>query len=277
MKNMKEKYEDIKIPNRLDQVVNETIRNFEREKNLNKNMMIMKRLGIGTTAAAMALTLGINTNQVFAENLESIPVVGGIVKVINFQNYTVNDGNKNADINVPNIQGLKNNDLQLSMNNQFIEDGKALYNKIIDSNGKISINSNFKIITDNDKYLTIKVETSQVEASGCNTVKYYTIDKEKQCVLTLEGLFEGTNYVDVISSNIKEQMREQMKNDKNKLYFIDDENIDNSDFEKIDKNQNFYINNNGEIVISFDEYEVAPGYMGVVEFTIPNSVINSIK
>ena len=72
-------------------------------------------------------------------------------------------------------------------------------------------------------------------------------------------------------------MREQMKNDKNKLYFIDDENIDNSDFEKIDKNQNFYINNNGEIVISFDEYEVAPGYMGVVEFTIPNSVINSIK
>ena len=46
---------------------------------------------------------------------------------------------------------------------------------------------------------------------------------------------------------------------------------------KIDKNQNFYINNNGEIVISFDEYEVAPGYMGVVEFTIPNSVINSIK
>lgn len=33
MKNMKEKYEDIKIPNRLDQVVNETIRNFEREKN----------------------------------------------------------------------------------------------------------------------------------------------------------------------------------------------------------------------------------------------------
>ena len=174
MKNMKEKYEDIRIPNRLDQVVNETIRNFEREKKLNKNMMIMKRLGIGTTAAAMALTLGINTNQVFAENLESIPVVGGIVKVINFQNYTVNDGNKNADINVPNIQGLKNNDLQLSMNNQFIEDGKALYNKIIDSNGKISINSNFKIITDNDKYLTIKVETSEVEASGYNTVKYYT-------------------------------------------------------------------------------------------------------
>ena len=38
MKNMKEKYEDIKIPNRLDQVVNETIRNFEREKKLNKNM-----------------------------------------------------------------------------------------------------------------------------------------------------------------------------------------------------------------------------------------------
>ncbi|WP_416212753.1 RsiV family protein [Paenibacillus donghaensis] len=28
-------------------------------------------------------------------------------------------------------------------------------------------------------------------------------------------------------------------------------------------------NNDGKLVISFDKYEVAPGYMGVLEFIIP--------
>jgi hypothetical protein len=45
------------------------------------------------------------------------------------------------------------------------------------------------------------------------------------------------------------------------------------DFDSIAKDQSFYINNEGKLVISFDKYEVAPGYMGVVEFIIPSNVI----
>ncbi|MCH1968737.1 RsiV family protein [Romboutsia hominis] len=47
-------------------------------------------------------------------------------------------------------------------------------------------------------------------------------------------------------------------------------------FKFIDKNQDFYINKNGELVICFDKYDVAPGYMGLVEFTIPNNVIKPL-
>ena len=36
--------------------------------------------------------------------------------------------------------------------------------------------------------------------------------------------------------------------------------------------ESFYFNEEGLLVIAFDEYEVAPGYMGAVEFTIPSSV-----
>ncbi|WP_236124819.1 RsiV family protein [Clostridioides sp. ES-S-0054-01] len=49
------------------------------------------------------------------------------------------------------------------------------------------------------------------------------------------------------------------------------------DFESIDKYQDFYFNKNGNLVISFDEYEVASGYMGAVEFVIPNKVIENLK
>ena len=47
-------------------------------------------------------------------------------------------------------------------------------------------------------------------------------------------------------------------------------------FEKISKEQSFYINSEGKLVISFDKYEVAPGYMGIQEFVIPTEVISEI-
>lgn len=69
-------------------------------------------------------------------------------------------------------------------------------------------------------------------------------------------------------------MRQQMKNDENKIYFIDTDMSEN-DFKQIKEDQNFYFNNN-DLVICFDEYEVAPGYMSKTEFIIPNNIIYDI-
>ena len=55
-------------------------------------------------------------------------------------------------------------------------------------------------------------------------------------------------------------------------YFIDSEFSD-WDFQKIKKNQNFYVDKNHQLVLVFDKYEAAPGYMGQVEFTIDSSLL----
>lgn len=47
-------------------------------------------------------------------------------------------------------------------------------------------------------------------------------------------------------------------------------------FDTIEANQDFYFNENDEIVIEFDEYEAAPGYMGIVSFTIPRNVTEAM-
>ena len=47
-------------------------------------------------------------------------------------------------------------------------------------------------------------------------------------------------------------------------------------FQAVTPENNFYLNEKDELVIVFDEYEVAPGFMGVIEFTVPKEVI-SIK
>lgn len=41
-------------------------------------------------------------------------------------------------------------------------------------------------------------------------------------------------------------------------------------------NQSFYITDQGKLMISFDKYVVAPGYMGIQEFEIPTDVLQDV-
>ncbi len=59
-------------------------------------------------------------------------------------------------------------------------------------------------------------------------------------------------------------MERQMDADEDISYFLNSEFFE--DFETIQADQSFYITDNNKLVISFDKYEVAPGYMGVVTF-----------
>ena len=79
-----------------------------------------------------------------------------------------------------------------------------------------------------------------------------------------------------ISENIKKQMRDQMKSDENADYWIDSKDFPEDDFKSIKADTEFYVNAKGEIVICFGQGEVAPMYMGAVEFVIPADAIRDI-
>ena len=96
-------------------------------------------------------------------------------------------------------------------------------------------------------------------------------------MITLKSLFEDDQYLNIVSENIKEQMKQQMAADPNKIYWVTEEETEPIEpFTKIGPNQQFYISADHKLVISFDEYDVAPGYMGAVEFIIPTEVISTI-
>ena len=61
-------------------------------------------------------------------------------------------------------------------------------------------------------------------------------------------------------------MKEQMEQEENVTYFIDD------DIEIIHEDSNFYFNENKDLVIVYNKYDIAPGYMGCPEFVIPQDV-----
>lgn len=92
-------------------------------------------------------------------------------------------------------------------------------------------------------------------------------------MIILKDLFrEDANFKKIISDNIKEQMKKRMEEDENLTYWIDSE-VPEWDFKSINDDTTFYINEKGKLVIVFDEYEVAPGFMGVQEFEIPTEII----
>lgn len=274
---LKENYNNIKIPARLNDVVNDAINKKSNHKIQTKWLV--------TAASICAVVGAININPVFADNLEQIPVIGNLVKIVNFSNYQIKDNGYEASIKVPKIEGLDNKELEYKLNKEFEENGKKLYSQYLEEvkglkesneSGHKSAESWYEVKTDNDNILSLVIYEYEAEGSSNTTRRFYNIDKKNQTVLTLEGMFKNDDYINVISENIKQQMAEQMKRDKNKIYWLNDKEARNGNFKSIKKDQGFYINKSGELVICFDKYEVGPGAMGLVEFTIPKDIIKPL-
>lgn len=275
---MKQHYMDIPIPKELDFIVNRAIKqNKKRKSNF--------KWAFAVAAAAILFVAGINTSSSLAHALSEVPLVGDLVKVLTFREYKFNEGTYKANLEVPAITNLDNKTLEETLNNKYLEEGKKLYSDFTiemeklkqNGGGHLGIDSGYVIKTDNDQILSVGRYVVNTVGSSSTTFKYDTIDKKKQLLITLPSLFKDDAYIRVISENIKEQMKEQMKEDPKKIYWVEGvSNQVNSYFKTITKDQNFYINANGQLVISFQKYEVSPGYMGVVEFIIPTSVLSDM-
>lgn len=276
----KKNYENIEIPEELDFIVHQAIRESGRKmKNKNK----VKTWVMGTAAAAVLFIGSINVSPAMASALAEVPVVGQFVKVVTFREYTVDEGNYQANIQVPAVEGLDNEAFQNGLNEKYLEENKQLYEEFMKEieelkaegiEGYLGVDSGYEIKADNDRILSIGRYVVNTVGSSSTTVKYDTIDKKNEMLITLPSLFLDERYIEIISQNIQEQMKQQMKEDTEKIYWVTGENFE--PFDQIAANQNFYINNEFQLVISFDKYEVAPGYMGVVEFIIPTDILSPI-
>ena len=286
LEHLKKEYMETPMPEELDFMIRKSLkegRNTMKKKTRGKNIGV---IAAAAAAAIVVFTAGINVSPAFASTMSKIPVIGNVVKVLTFKEYVYNDGNHNADIKVPSIEGLENKDLQNSLNEKYLAENKKLYEEFEadmeemkkNGDGHLGVDSGYEVKTDTDKILSVGRYVVNMVGSSSTTMKYDTIDKENEILITMPSLFKDESYVDVISENIKEQMLQQKKEDENKTYWV--EGIENEGiterFEKISAEQNFYITLEGKLVISFDKYEVAPGYMGIVEFEIPTNVISDI-
>jgi len=275
---LKKEYMGTPIPENLYSIIDEQIKNIKLENK--KKYSFKRRLNVALVSI-LSFVLLINVSPAFAETISRVPVLSHLVKLVTVREYIIKKDGYDARIKVPEIQGLDDKNLEKRINENFNNEGRKLYeelNKEVNLN-KVNnkyVSTDYVVKSETNNRLSIEMEKLEIEASGYTTKKLYNIDKNKKIILTLPMLFKDEKYIDIISQNIKVQMREQMKKDSNKVYFIDQDEGGLENFSKIDKNQDFYINDKNQLVISFDEYEVAPGYMGAIEFVIPDDVLNGL-
>ncbi|RHQ95214.1 DUF3298 domain-containing protein [Peptoclostridium sp. AF21-18] len=279
---LKENYNNIEIPKELDDVINDAFNESENKKLENnkkdwrRNMKNMKKW-YASAAAVGLIIVSVNASSTFAKSLENIPVIGNIIRVVNFNNYRIDKDGMDVSISLPEVSS-DSKDLEYKLNKEFEKEGKEAYKKYeaevekLEKEGKTTHKSAemwSETVAENDKTLSVAIYNTETEASASTSRKIYNIDKKDKTILTLEGMFGNNDYVDVLSKNILSQMKERTKKDSNDVYFVD------NTF-KIKKDQPFYINDKGELVICFDEYEVAPGSAGLVEFVIPSNIVSKL-
>lgn len=296
---MKQDYETIPIPLDLKQRVKEGIAQVKKEedeeegkimkgKKISKKALLGLKISGGAVVAIVALALISNLNAPAARAMENIPLLGSIVKVVTFRTFESSDKEMSANVKIPEVEvrdssGKKNDAATKKINDavdQYTQKIIEQYKEdVIATNGegREEVSVDYQVVTDNRRLYSLKIDTVIALNTSGITVKIYHIDKETGKMVQLKDIFkEGTKYLQALTEEIKNQMRQRMAEDDQEMYFIDDEDMPEINWKGLTEDANFYINKKGNLVFVFDKYEVAPGYMGACEFEIPQGVISGM-
>lgn len=234
---------------------------------------IWQKLG-GAVAALLAIAILLpNLSPTISYAMAELPVIGSFFEAVTFRTYEVQTGKNHVSIEVPEILP---NDGQSSgadaINQEVTEYTNELINQFeaeMHADGYFNLDVKWDVVTDTENWFTLKVHTTLVMASSTDEVRYYHIDVPTGEIKTLADIFpDDFDYVTVISEEIKEQMQERMAEDPQEVYWLDNTKVEEWRFDQIAPDHNFYFNEEGQIVIPFNKYEVGPGSTGAPEFVL---------
>lgn len=289
-------------PEQLDSLKEKMKEADRMDKKERRNVRIIR---LAVTAASIIGVFMIlpNTSAAVANAMEQIPILGRLVEVVTFREYKYETDRNMADIEVPEIKleeqqadGGQTEDNGQTMDSNVkenlertTEDINAEIRDITDKlveefeanlefeQGYQDVMVTSEVLATTDDYFTLKLICYQGAGSGYQWNYYYTIDLSTGERLKLKDIFkDGADYITPISENIKEQMQAQMDADENVYYWLNDE-IEEWNFKSITDETSFYLNEKDNVVIGFNEGDVAPMYMGTVEFEIPADVLEDIR
>lgn len=280
IKNLAKK-EKITISDNAKEKVEFALANLpEKENKTAKIKLLPKITAIAASFVFVSLVLLPNISIVYAQALEKIPVISSIVNVVTLRNYFYSDDYHEMNIDVPKIEG-EVSDAAEYINKDVEELTKILADRFNDdlkeigNEGHSSIYVNYDVVTDTEKWFTLKITVFEAAGSSNTYYKYYHIDKKSGNIVYLGDLSNSEDFYKVIENDIKKQMEEQMAQNPDLIYWLENSPF-GEDFVKLDEKHNFYWNENGDIVIVFDKYEVAPGFMGTPEFTVSKNLIKNM-
>lgn len=258
-------------------------RRFYRKAKSKGKVRLFK--GLAVAASLGFIFVGsININTAFAAKLLDIPVIGTITEWVSLNKIALHDEYREINIVIPTVEGLNDLEAQEQINQILKSRSMIVYDKAIEASEQIQsdseaagfitsmpelVSQTYTMLRSEPKFLSFKVVTTQIKASAYESVFFYNIDLNKSKLLKLNDLFESeVDYQKIINDEILTQM-EYANAYEDSSYFVEK-------FKTVDEDTNFYIDKENNLVIVFNEYEVAAGYMGMPEFTIKTEILLDI-
>ena len=162
---------------------------------------------------------------------------------------------------------------------EYLEEmrGELLWYAMRKYNGYVALESSYQILRDDESLLSVRFDATLNAGGSGQFSRCFTLEKKTGEILSLDDLFlPDSDYVQAISEEILRQMREQVQAGEADYFIPGGIWAEEECFQAIAPDQNFYLNAEGALVIVFDEYEVAPGSMGMPEFAIPAAALAEI-
>lgn len=271
-----------------EKAVNQMKSRIEMAKVENKIEARKRHIRGWAIAAAAALTIFIlpNSNASVANAMGNVPVLGGFFNAITIRDYHIDSKNATASVEV---NGLKSKDKTgkktadeinreiKSLTNKYVADFKQTKK----ADGKVDLDVSTDIIAKTDNYFTLKLTAVETQADSYQENHYYTIDLKTGKQIQLKDLFkDGADYKSAIKADIKKQMIEHEKETEDVNYFVadskEDQEITGFSEDDLISKASFYLDKDGNIVICYNQGDVAPMYMGALEFTLEKSAVADI-
>ena len=294
LKDAKDIYDHIVVPEELDGRLKKALDNAVPKKSPSGTLLhFSKWAGSAAAAILLSFTIGLNTSQSFAMEMSQLPVISHIAKVLTIRSYEAKNENTTTTVEIPEVQletTATSTDAAITDINAkiqtLVEDYTARKHKEISEykdlfleNGgtleeweerSIDINVNYQVLSQSDTTLSLLIDSWISWFNFEEERKFYNIDLQTGEELILTDILGEDAY-----SYATEQVRQQMEKlcaeqpDVYTFWGIGDEKDSEIAFPGVTAETSFYINADGNIVISYNKYDAAPGYLGIQEFMIP--------
>ena len=250
-----------------------------------------KGRGAGSAAALCVLlcVVCLNCMPEMAQALEGVPVLGQVVRIADLRTYGFRWGDTTLSGELPVLEGAGSSaagntaDSGAEAVNQAADDYIAqvqetfLWYAAREYQGYVASDTGYQVLRDDDELLSLCFYTTLNAGGSVDYSRYFTLDKATGELLALSDLFlEGSGYIGAVSADILRQMEEQVAAGKGDYFIPGGIWSEEECFQAIAPDQQFYLDENDDLVIVFGEYEVAPGSMGMPRFVIGQEAIADI-
>lgn len=288
IENLKRQYEEIPVPEELKGRIEEAIRQGKEDAKMDTKMkrnswqLVCRKGGLVAAAAMLSIVVLSNSSAKTAQALENIPVIGAISRVVTFRTFEDKRGDYEAKIETPRVESeaeekkhlIQGKDGLNQTMEAYTEQIKKAYEEDMEAFGELgkeAVNTSYQVLADNERLLSIRIDTTIAVGSSDSYTKIYHLDKITGNQMALKDFFKAdSEYLQVISDALLEQMRKA--NAEGEDYLVDSETAKEFDFTTLEPEQNCYWTEDGALVIVFDKYQVAAGYMGMPELTVERAV-----